>query len=108
MNYEWPLMGNTITKRDRLRMAWFCLTAERFTASKNVREFEEQWAEWIGADHALFVSSGSTANTLLVESWKEQYGIPDGAKVVVPACTWVTNIAPIIQATSHQYSVTST
>ena len=79
-------------------MAWFCLTAERFTASKNVREFEEQWAEWIGADHALFVSSGSTANTLLVESWKEKYGIPDGAKVIVPACTWVTNIAPIIQA----------
>ena len=98
MNYEWPLMGNTITKRDRLRMAWFCLTAERFTASKNVREFEEQWAEWIGADHALFVSSGSTANTLLVESWKEKYGIADGAKVIVPACTWVTNIAPIIQA----------
>ena len=25
------------------------------------------------------------------------YGIPDGAKVIVPACTWVTNIGPIIQ-----------
>ena len=98
MNYEWPLMGNTITKRDRLRMAWFCLTADRFTASKNVKEFEFAWADWIGSDYALFVSSGSTANTLLVESWKERYKIPDGAKVIVPACTWVTNISPVIQA----------
>ena len=96
--YKWPLMGDTVTKADRLKMAWFCLTTDKFTAGRNVSEFEAQWADWVGSEYALFVSSGSTANTLLVESWKERYWIPDGAKVVVPACTWVTNIAPIIQA----------
>ena len=58
---------------------------------------KKQWSEWLGVEHSLFVSSGSTANSLLVSAWKDLNDIPDGAKVIVPACTWVTNIAPIIQ-----------
>ena len=27
----------------------------------------------------------------------ERYGLKRGDKVIVPACTWVTNVAPIIQ-----------
>ena len=34
----------------------------------------------------------------MVSSVKELYGLKDGDKVLVPACTWVTNICPIIQA----------
>jgi len=96
-NYKWPLMRNTVTKRDRLRMAKFILTSDRLTQGKEVRKFEEQWSEWLGVKHSLFVSSGSAANLLLVSAWKELYEIPDEAKVIVPACTWVTNVAPIIQ-----------
>jgi len=95
--YKWPLMKDTVTKRDRLRMAKFILTSDRITQGKEVRKFEEQWSEWLGVKHSLFVSSGSTANLLLVSAWKELYEIPDEAKVIVPACTWVTNVAPIIQ-----------
>jgi len=95
--YKWPLMKDTVTKRDRLRMAKFILTSDRLTQGKEVRKFEEQWSEWLGVKHSLFVSSGSTANLLLVSAWKELYEIPDEAKVIVPACTWVTNVAPIIQ-----------
>ena len=95
--YKWPLMKDTVTKRDRLRMAKFILTSDRLTQGKEVRKFEEQWSEWLGVKHSLFVSSGSTANLLLVSAWKELYEIPDQAKVIVPACTWVTNVAPIIQ-----------
>lgn len=90
-------MQNTISIRDRLRLAKFVLTADRFTQGPEVRKFEEQWSEWIGSKHSLFVSSGSTANSLLIASWKELYGIPDGAEVLVPACTWVTNVAPVFQ-----------
>jgi CDP-6-deoxy-D-xylo-4-hexulose-3-dehydrase len=28
---------------------------------------------------------------------KEKYALPIGSKVIVPACTWVTNVAPIFQ-----------
>jgi len=95
--YKWPLMKDTVSKRDRLRMAKFILTSDRLTQGKEVLKFEEQWSEWLGVKHSLFVSSGSTANLLLVSAWKELYEIPDQAKVIVPACTWVTNVAPIIQ-----------
>ncbi len=90
-------MDDTVTLRDRLRMARFVLTSSRLTQGPQVRKFEEQWSNWLGVKHSLFVSSGSTANSLLVSAWKDLNDIPDGAKVIVPACTWVTNISPIIQ-----------
>lgn len=90
-------MDDTVTLRDRIKMAKFILTSSRLTQGKQVAKFEEQWAEYVNAKHALYVTSGSTANLLLVSAWKELNNIPDGAKVIVPACTWVTNIAPIIQ-----------
>ena len=95
---RWPLMGETITFTDRLKMAWFALTTEKFTNGERVRQFEREWSSWLGAKHSIYVSSGSTANTLLVESVKELYGLKNGDKVLVPACTWMTNVAPIIQA----------
>ena len=90
-------MDDTVTLVDRLRMAKFVLTSSRLTQGPQVRYFEEQWSDWLGVKHSLYVSSGSTANSLLIAAWKELYDIPDGAKVIVPACTWVTNIAPILQ-----------
>ena len=57
----------------------------------------KSWSEWVGADYSLYVSSGSTANFLLLASVKEYYGLKDGDKVLVPADTWVTNIGPVIQ-----------
>ena len=56
--YKWPLMKDTVTKRDRLRMAKFILTSDRLTQGKEVRKFEEQWSEWLGVKHSLFVKIG--------------------------------------------------
>lgn len=94
----WPLMENTITFSDRLKMALFLLTSDKLTNGPKVREFENKWSEWLGVKHSLYVSSGSTANTLLISAVKEYYGLQDGDKVLVPSCTWMTNIAPVIQA----------
>lgn len=91
-------MENTITFSDRLKMALFLLTNDKLTNGPKVREFEKQWSEWLGVKHSLYVSSGSTANTLLISAVKEYYGLQDGDKVLVPSCTWMTNIAPVIQA----------
>ena len=93
----WPLMKDNMTLGDRVSMAKFCLTSKRFTNGPKVREFEKKWAEWVGSKHALYVSSGSTANYLLLAAVKEIYGLNDGDKVLVPACTWVTNINPVFQ-----------
>lgn len=94
----WPLMKDTITLTDRIKMAKFLLFTSKLTNGPRVRQFENEWSEWLGSNYSLYVSSGSTANSLLVSSVKELYGLKDGDKVLLPACTWVTNVAPIIQA----------
>jgi CDP-6-deoxy-D-xylo-4-hexulose-3-dehydrase len=94
---RWPLMGETITFTDRLKMAHFALTAKKFTFGEKVEQFENEWSKWLGAKHSLYVSSGSTANFLLVAAVKELYGLKNGDKVLLPACTWMTNVAPIMQ-----------
>ena len=94
---KWKLMEQTITKSDRIKMASFVLSADQFTNGKKVKEFEKAWSKWLGCKYSLFVSSGSTANFLLVAAIKEKYNLKNGDKVIVPACTWVTNVGPIIQ-----------
>lgn len=93
----WPLMKSTINWRDKYELIKFIAFSDRFTNGPKVREFEEAWSRWLGSKHSLYVSSGSAANFLLVASIKELYNIPDGSKVLVPACTWVTNVSPILQ-----------
>jgi CDP-4-dehydro-6-deoxyglucose reductase, E1 len=93
----WPLMKNAITMSDRLKIAFFVLTTHGFTNGEKVKKFEKKWSQWLGVKYSLFVSSGSTANFLLVAAMIEKYGLKNGDKVIVPACTWVTNVSPIIQ-----------
>ena len=97
MNKKWPLMKDNLTLSDRVKMASFCLFSDRFTNGPKVRQFESEWSEWLRSKHSLYVSSGSTANYLLLSSVKELYGLKDGDKVLVPADTWVTNVGPVIQ-----------
>ena len=94
---SWPLMQNAITFIDRLKLIWFILITDRFTNGEKVKEFENKWSEWLGCKHSLFVSSGSTANSLLVSAIIEKYNLKRGDKVIVPACTWITNVSPLIQ-----------
>ena len=96
-NYKWPLMKDTITIADRIRMIAFVATTDRFTYGAKVKKFEDDWNNWLGSKHSLFVSSGSAANLLLLSAIKELYGLKNNDKVLVPACTWVTNVAPVIQ-----------
>ena len=94
---SWKLMEQTISYPERTRLAKFILTTDKFTSGSKVMEFEKAWSEWLGCRYSLFVSSGSTANLLLVAAIKEKYKLNVGDKVLVPACTWMTNVAPIIQ-----------
>ena len=98
IGYDWPLMKDTLTWRDRWNLAKFVMTSDKFTQGKKVEEFENAWSEWLGVKHSLFVTSGSTANFLLLDAVKELYfKNKKKINVLVPACTWVTNINPIMQ-----------
>ena len=99
MKYKmfWPLMKDCITQDDKDAMVEFINSTNRFTNGPRVKEFEKAWSDWLGCKHSLFVSSGSTANLLLVSAIKEKYNLSQGDKVLVPAMTWVTNISPVTQ-----------
>ena len=96
--YNWPLMKNTIGFKEKYNLIKHIMFSNNFTQGKKVEEFESAWSNWLGAKHSLFVSSGSTANSLLVASVIEKYNLKKNDKVLLPACTWVTNINPIIQS----------
>ncbi len=90
-------MKNTLSFMDRVKLAKFILTSDKFTQGEKVKQFEDEWSKWIGSKHSLYVTSGSTANFLLVAAVIEKYNLQKGDKVLLPACTWVTNINPIFQ-----------
>ena len=90
-------MTDVFSESDRFDLVRFILSTDFYTNGKKVKEFEQAWSNWLGCKYSLFVTSGSTANSLLVSSVKELYNIPNGSKVLVPACTWVTNVSPVIQ-----------
>jgi CDP-6-deoxy-D-xylo-4-hexulose-3-dehydrase len=56
-------------------------------------EFEEKIAKRFGKKYGIFVNSGSSACLLALAS----LDLPKGAKVITPACTFSTTLAPIIQ-----------
>ena len=97
MDKFWPLMKDIITQEDKNKMIDFIQSTNRFTNGEKVREFEAEWSKWIGSKYSLMVSSGSTANYLLLSAIKELYKLKDGDKVLVPTMTWVTNISPVFQ-----------
>ena len=93
----WPLMQTAITDADKKAMIDFIQSSDRYTCGNMVKQFEDAWSEWLGCKYSLYVTSWSTANLLLMAAVKELYDIPNGSKVLVPACTWVTNVAPVFQ-----------
>jgi CDP-4-dehydro-6-deoxyglucose reductase, E1 len=56
-------------------------------------EFEEKIAKKFGKKYGVFVNSGSSACLLALASLQ----LPKGTKVITPACTFSTTLAPIIQ-----------
>ena len=93
----WPLMQTAITGSDKKALVDFIYSSDRYTCGNMVKEFEDAWSAWLDCKYSLYVTSGSTANLLLMSAVKELYEIPDGSKVLVPACTWVTNVSPVFQ-----------
>jgi CDP-6-deoxy-D-xylo-4-hexulose-3-dehydrase len=56
-------------------------------------EFETTVASYFGKKYGLFVNSGSSACLLALAS----LDLPLGTKVITPACTFSTTVAPILQ-----------
>jgi CDP-6-deoxy-D-xylo-4-hexulose-3-dehydrase len=93
---NWPLMSNNITRADLDTLIEFLKQDDPIlTQSKNVIAFEQEWSQWLGVKHSVFVNSGSSANQITMAALKERFG---GGEIIVPTLTWVSDIASVLQA----------
>jgi CDP-6-deoxy-D-xylo-4-hexulose-3-dehydrase len=92
---NWPLMKNNITREDLDAVIEFLQQDDPIlTQSKQVRAFEQEWSDWVGVKHSVFVNSGASANLLTITALRELYG---QGEVIVPPLTWVSDVASVIQ-----------
>ncbi len=98
-----PLNQNTIEKEE-IQALNEVMSSGEFTMGEKCRLFEQKFANYIGAQHAVLVNSGSSANLLSFFAIAELFRRSSDRKlnqrpeVIVPALTWSTTIWPIIQS----------
>jgi len=95
MNFRLPLMENNIAPEDRAAVIDFLRGDPILTQSNNVRAFEEEWAQWLGVRHSVFVNSGASANFITMAALRHLRG---PGEVIVPTLTWVSDISSVLAA----------
>lgn len=70
-----------------------------FTMGSEVAEYEKEFADFFGSKFALMVSSGSTANLLMIAAlfFTKNPRLKRGDEVIVPAVSWSTTYFPLQQ-----------
>ena len=101
MKYNWTLNTINHTYLDRIKIALFFLdTRNRWTIGKRVRQFEEEYAKYLGVNYVVATSSGSTANSIL-SHWhydKNKESIKNGRnQVIFNGITWATSCNSFIR-----------
>jgi len=96
---NWGLNTSQFSIFDKIKICLFMLNNKnRWTQDKQVKLFEKEIAKIIGVKYAVFVSSGSTANTLLAQYTKDSSKDFQAKNIVVlPSTTWQTSCSPWIR-----------
>ena len=94
----YPLASTTWDKEEIL-VATQLLNSGELTMGKQVKEFEEQFANYIGTKYAVMFNSGSSANLAMLAAIKyvKNSKISDGDQIIVPAVSWSTTYYPVNQ-----------
>jgi CDP-6-deoxy-D-xylo-4-hexulose-3-dehydrase len=92
--YDWPLINDNISQRDKEMLSHFILKSNRFTNGPKVAEFEEEWSKWLGVKYSVMVGSGAAANYITTSITRELKG--SGGEIIVPPIGWVSDISSVI------------
>jgi CDP-6-deoxy-D-xylo-4-hexulose-3-dehydrase len=93
-----PLNINNFSILDRIKLAFYLLNPKNFwTISNQTLAFEKEIAEFVGSNYAVYVSSGSTANTLLAMYVKDFFFNKTRNQIILPSTTWQTSCSPWIR-----------
>ena len=99
-NIKYPLIDNAFSTADILKGIEVLLSGQ-LTMSEITQKFEYEFAKYIGANYALMVNSGSSANLIaafaLVNPRKKNY-LKKGDEFLIPVLCWSTSLWPLVQA----------
>ena len=91
------LVKDTISNEEISDLVEWLKTSPRLTKGELTEEYEKLWSKKIGCAYSLFVNSGSSALLISIYSLIEKGVLKKGDTVVVPALSWATDLAPVVQ-----------
>lgn len=96
---DWVQYSGPYFNQDEFVQGVGTLLDEWFILGKKGRDFEQQFAPYLGKKDGVLVNSGSSANLLMVSLLKTKRGgaLPAGAKFITPVVCFPTTINPLIQ-----------
>ena len=87
----------TIDNKDIDELVEWLKTYPRLTKGPLTTAFEDKWSNYLGIKNSTFVNSGSSANLLMLATLIEAGKLEPGDGVIVPALSWATDLAPVMQ-----------
>jgi CDP-6-deoxy-D-xylo-4-hexulose-3-dehydrase len=103
-------MTNSLTKYSLASSTWDeheygaiqkVIDSDMFTMGAKVAEYEKDFATFFGSNYALMVSSGSTANLLMIAALfftkNSDLKLQRGDEIIVPVVSWSTTYFPLQQ-----------
>ena len=92
--FKWQLINDSISAEDKLKLiSWLSQPNTRFTQGEYVKQFENEWSNWLGVKHSVFVNSGASANYIMASIMKEERGL---GEVIVSPLGWVSDVASLV------------
>jgi len=77
------------------------IDSDMFTMGKHVAQYEKNFADFFGSKYSVMVSSGSTANLLMIASLfftkNPALKLQRGDEIIVPVVSWSTTYFPLQQ-----------
>ena len=75
------------------------IATDMYTMGPKVKNFEEEFANYVGSKHAVMVNSGSSANLIAIAAlcYTKSNKLNRGDEVIVPAVSWSTTYFPLYQ-----------
>lgn len=99
-NFKYPLIARAFSTEEVQAMVAVILSGQ-LTMSHHVRQFELDFAKWVGSPYAVMVNSGSSANLLAMavatNPARGPRQVKKGSECLVPAVCWSTSLWPVIQ-----------
>lgn len=95
-NYK--LASSTWDKKELLAIQ-SVIEKDNYTMGDSVKQFEEDFSQFLEKKYCVMTSSGSTANLLAIASlfYTKQPKLKRGDEVIVPAVSWSTTYFPLQQ-----------